>query len=167
MYKITIIFLLFLSFFTTMFAESTTKRPPFILAVDSNRDSHLNVESIKKGQDFFLVRQNPTKLSPDQQTFIGTQNAIYVSAIPEDLALPNAFKFLQLARMAEDGTIKVASLANNGYGQIIWVDLPNGDKTAYLVSNKGRYDRIYLLPFQAPMMKPVQTQTTDEESEKK
>lgn len=167
MYKLIIILFFCLSFFTNIYAETNSSNSPFILAIDSNRDGVLNVESVKKGQDLFLVRQNPTKLKPNQQTFMGTQNAVYVSATPEDLALPNAFKFLQLARLTEDGTIKVTSLANNGYTQIDWIDLPNGNKTAYLVSAKSRYDRIYLLPFQAPMMKLMPTQTTSENPKKK
>ncbi len=160
------LFSFYLIFLPNSCAE-TNSNSPFILAIDSNHDGKLNVESIKSGQDLFLVRQNPTKLKPHQQTFMATQNAIYVSATPEDLALPNAFKFLQLARMTEDGTIKVTTLANNGYTQIDWIDLPNGNKTAYLVSPKGRYDRIYLLPFQAPMMKNTTTETASENPKKK
>lgn len=124
--------------------------PKPALVTDTNHDSVLTLETVKKGQDLILIKPNPAKLTTDDIVFQTKHYNLYTSASWNDLLNPNALKNLLLAKLSNDGTIKVYTLANLGYANIQTVQNNVGNTEIYLLTQKGKMDKVVQIKYKAP-----------------
>lgn len=123
-----------------------------VLGTDIDHDGKISQNSLEKGEDYILIKQNPPKLNEADAVFVTTKNGIYSSANEADLIAPNAVKNLWVAQVTPTGEIRPYTLANLGYNSIQIVSNSNGQKEIVLGKLNGQTDKIFVMNYKTKFL---------------
>jgi hypothetical protein len=141
---------LLLGLFLGVFAFLTAAKPVTrtVFAVDNARDGKLTAETVNKGQDFIVIKQNSAKLPNDPLLLHTTNFNVYSAATLEDLQSPDAAKKLWMGKITSEG-VKVYTIRNLGYTEVRVEPVANGFQ-AFLVTPSGKADKLTAIQLQQP-----------------
>lgn len=139
---------------TIPFVNAIPKNQAYVLAIDRKHDHVLTQETLKKGEDFLLVKVNPPNLTPQEIVFQTDKYNLYTTATIKDLEAPKAFSKIWVGKLTSKNMLKVYTLANLGYKSIAIKKNSANQYMFYLKKDHGKEDQVMKVFF-VPALNPI------------